>query len=120
VRGRKKYEGAFMEIHMNKERGAVIVSVKGRMDAITSVDFEKSLSVLISKGESHFLIDLSELDYISSAGLRAILKISRLLKTQNGKILFAGLQDLVREVFKISGFDTIFQICETVEEALNG
>jgi anti-anti-sigma factor len=109
-----------MEMNVNKEKEAVIVSVKGRMDAVTSVDFEKSVSLLVSKGESHFLVNFSQLDYISSAGLRVILKISRQLKTQNGKIVFAGLQDSVREVFKISGFDTIFKIYETEEEALNG
>lgn len=109
-----------MEMTTSKEKGAVIVSVKGKMDAVTSVDFEKSVSLLISKGESRFLVNFSRLDYISSAGLRVILKISRQLKTQNGKIVFAGLQDPVREVFKISGFDTIFKICETEEEALNG
>ena len=108
-----------MEIYRNKEEGMIIVSVKGRMDAITSVDFEKNFTEWISNGENHFLIDLSEMDYISSAGLRSILKISKQLQMRNGKMIFAGLQDSVREVFRISGFETIFQIRKTMEEAMN-
>jgi anti-anti-sigma factor len=108
-----------MEIHRNKEKGMIIVSVKGRMDAITSVDFEKYLSEWISNGENQFFIDLSEMDYISSAGLRSILKVSKQLQMRNGKMIFAGLQDSVREVFRISGFETIFQIRKTMEEAMN-
>jgi anti-anti-sigma factor len=109
-----------MEIHRNKEKGMIIISVKGRMDAITSVDFEKKLTEWISNGENQFFIDLSEMDYISSAGLRSILKISKQLQMRNGKMIFAGLQDSVREVFRISGFETIFQIRKTMEEAMNG
>lgn len=109
-----------MEIHRNKEKGMIVISVKGRMDAITSVDFEKKLTEWISSGENQFFIDLSEMDYISSAGLRSILKISKQLQMRNGKMIFAGLQDSVREVFRISGFETIFQIRKTMEEAMNG
>ena len=109
-----------MEILGIKEKGIIIVSVKGRMDAITSVDFEKNLTEWLTNGQKDFLIDLSEMDYISSAGLRSILKISKQLQMRNGKMIFAALQDSVREVFRISGFDKIFLIRETTEEAMNG
>ena len=109
-----------MEIHGIKEKGIIIVSVKGRMDAITSVDFEKYLTEWLSNGQNEFLLDLSEMDYISSAGLRSILKISKQLQMRNGKLIFAALQDSVREVFRISGFDKIFLIRKTMEEAMNG
>ncbi len=108
-----------MEIKTSKDHDTVIVYVKGRMDALTSVEFEKKLSELIAAGESRFIINLSQLDFISSAGLSSILKIAKQLKKTNGKMLFAGLQDTIKDVFKISGFVTIFKIYETEEEALN-
>lgn len=107
-----------MEIIATKENNVVIVSVKGRMDAITSPDFEKELSGLIGKGEKGFLINLADLEYISSAGLRSILATAKSLKAKEGTILFIGLQGSVKEVFKISGFYSIFKIFETKEEAL--
>jgi len=107
-----------MEISTKKENNAVVVSVKGRMDAVTSPEFEKSLSALIATGENTFLINLSQLEYISSAGLRGILTIAKQLKAKDGKIFFAALQGAVKDVFQISGFGTIFKIFETEEEAL--
>ncbi len=104
-----------MVIEFNKEQGTVVAAVKGRMDAITAADFEEGMAEWIAKGETAFLIDLQEMDYISSAGLRAILKISKSLKPLNGAMRFRGLQDHVKEVFKISGFDTLFQISESVK-----
>jgi anti-anti-sigma factor len=107
-----------MEIQTRKEKGAVIVSVKGRMDALTAPEFEKDMSALISKGENIFLLNFTGLEYISSAGLRSILAMSKKLKEKQGKILFTGLQGPVEEVFKISGFHTIFKIFSSEEAAL--
>jgi anti-anti-sigma factor len=107
-----------MEIQTRKEKGAVIVSVKGRMDALTAPEFENDLSGLIAKGENTFILNFNGLEYISSAGLRSILATSKKLKEKQGKILFTGLQGPVEEVFKISGFHTIFKIFPSEETAL--
>ena len=107
-----------MEIQTRKGKNALVVSVKGRMDAVTAPEFEKSLSDLISKGDNMFLLDFSALDYISSAGLRSILATAKKLKEKQGKIVIAGLRGPVEEVFKISGFYSIFKIFGTEEAAL--
>ena len=96
----------------------MIISVIGRMDAMTAPEFEQSLSELISKGERTFLVNLSRLDYISSAGLKSILVITKQLKAGNGELLFSGLRGPVDEVFKISGFNSIFRIFNDEEGAL--
>ncbi len=107
-----------MEISTEKREKGLIVSVKGKVDAVTSQAFEKSLADLIEKGETTLLLNLSELDYISSAGLRSILSTAKLLKAKNGKLFFFGLHGPVKDVFKISGFGSIFKIYDTMEEAL--
>jgi anti-anti-sigma factor len=107
-----------MEIQTRKEKSVVIVSVKGRMDALTAPEFEKNLSDLISKGETLFLLNFAGLEYISSAGLRSILATFKKLKEKQGKILFTGLQGPVEEVFKISGFHSIFKNFDSEETAL--
>jgi len=63
-------------------------------------------------------LDSSDLEYISSAGLRSMLAIAKVLKTKEGKLVFAGLQGPVKDVFKISGFGLIFTIFDTEAEAL--
>jgi len=113
-----KREEKTMEIHIRKEREATVVSVKGRIDAVTAPEFERNLSDWISKGENTFLLSFGDLEYISSAGLRSILAIAKKLKEQKGKIVLTGLKGSVGEVFKISGFDSIFKIFDSEENAL--
>jgi serine/threonine-protein kinase RsbW len=97
-----------MEINKKKEKGVVIVSVSGRIDAITAPDFEKNLAEVIGTGEKTFLIRMDQLEYISSAGLRSILAIAKMLKAREGTLAFSELRGPVKDVFKISGFGSIF------------
>jgi len=107
-----------MQIDATKEGNAVVMSLKGRLDAVASSEFETSISDWISKGDSHFLLNFTGLEYISSAGLRSILAASKKLKDRNGKIFLTGLHGAVEEVFKISGFVSIFKVFATAEAAL--
>ncbi len=107
-----------MEIQTRKEKVAVVLSLKGRMDTLTAPEFEKKVIDFISKGEKAFVVNLVELDYISSAGLRSILAVAKKLKQQEGKILLAGMRGSVEEVFKISGFSTMFKMFDSDESAL--
>ena len=109
-----------MELRSNKESSATVVSVTGRMDAITAPAFEKALNELIAAGETRFVVDLGGLDYISSAGLRGILAIAKLLKGKGGQVSFANVEGTVKEVFDISGFGSIFRMHDSVAGALSG
>lgn len=107
-----------MEIQAQKEKDTVVVTVTGRIDAVTAPEFEKHLADLMAAGEKRFLLNFSGLEYISSAGLRSILVTAKQLKAKEGKLLFAQLQSSVKDVFKISGFESLFKIFDTEAEAL--
>ncbi len=107
-----------MDVTFRKEKNAAIISVKGRMDALCFMDFEKILDDQIGAGETRFIIDFSDLDYISSAGLQCILAAAKKLEPRGGDLLLAGLKGTVREVFDISGFSSIFTITESLDSAL--
>jgi len=107
-----------MELSVKNEEKGTLVTVTGRMDAVSSPEFEKELARLIDGGNINFVIDLAGLDYISSSGLRSILVTAKKLKGKNGQILLASLQAVVKEVFEISGFSAIIPIHESVEEAM--
>ncbi|MBW2284620.1 MAG: STAS domain-containing protein [Deltaproteobacteria bacterium] len=109
-----------MEIDISKENEAVLVTVKGRMDAVTSPDFQENLEGLVANGERRIVVDCQGLEYISSAGLRSILIISKSLKNEQGELALFGLNDMVREVFEISGFSTVIPIHESRDGALGG
>ena len=111
-------QGSIMNIHATKEGNAIVMSLKGRLDAVASTEFERSLSDWISKGDNYFLLDFTELEYISSAGLRSILATSKKLKETQGKIFITGLRGPVKDVFEISGFLSIFRVFASREAAL--
>ena len=65
------------------------------------------------------IVDFKDLDYISSAGLRVILKATKALNREDGKIMLCSMQDYVKEVFEIAGFDSFLPIVASMDEALN-
>jgi anti-anti-sigma factor len=107
-----------MEISKKKAAGALIVSVAGRLDAVSSPDFDRELGLMMDEGENSLVFDMNELEYISSAGLRSFLKIAKQLKAKSGKIALGSLQDIVNQVFEVSGFNQIIPVFDSVDEAL--
>jgi anti-anti-sigma factor len=107
-----------MEISFEKQPKAIIVFVKGRMDAVSSPEFEKTMADHIASGASRFVVDCSALEYISSAGLRSLLTTAKTLRACHGELVFAALRDAVREVFEIGGFVTIFSVYDSIDAAL--
>ena len=88
------------------------------MDAVTTPEFEQTLGGWIDEGDIRFIVDLTGLDYISSAGLRGILTSVKRLKAAGGQMVLTSLHGTVKEVFEISGFNTIIPIFESVKDAL--
>ncbi|MCR5536527.1 MAG: STAS domain-containing protein [Succinivibrio sp.] len=94
-----------------------IIKVEGRIDAISVSDFEEKTLPLSATEATGFVIDFAKVEYISSAGLRAILKIAKSCKEVKKKVALCNLSATVREVLKISGFDLILKICNDLQAA---
>ena len=107
-----------MEIIEDKENAISIFKLNGRLDSNTSQGFEKKIFQAITDGSKHMVIDFKDLDYISSAGLRVILKATKALKREDGRIMLCSMQDYVKEVFEIAGFDSFLPIVTNLEDAL--
>lgn len=107
-----------MECSSNKEQGAVTIEVSGRMDANTAPGFETECSKWVDDGQTTLIVDLQNLEYISSAGLRSILASGKKLKAQGGSLILCNLSGMVEEVFNISGFSSIFPIYDSKQAAL--
>ena len=107
-----------MKIKESRREDVVVLGLKGRLDASTSNELEEQLLGLTSRGEKSLVVDFSQLDYISSSGLRVFLLVAKKLKKVNGTIVLCSMQDYIKEVFDIAGFSSIFHICLTQEEAV--
>ena len=108
-----------MEILKRKEKNALVISLKGRLDSVTAPVLEKDLTELMAGEERFLVLDLGDLDYISSAGLRTLLVVTKRLREKQGRLLLASLKSVVREVFEISGFSSIIPIFESVDAAIS-
>jgi stage II sporulation protein AA (anti-sigma F factor antagonist) len=99
-----------MEVAQERIGEVVIVKAKGKFYSNAASAAEKSFAAALDDGIPRLVIDLTELDYISSAGLRVLLKLAKQAQRANGKVVLFGLQPVVREVFSITAFDKIFSI----------
>lgn len=109
-----------MEIIESKRNGVIILAVIGRLDASTSGSFEDKILGLIASGDTRFVIDCRQLDYISSAGLRVILVAAKRLSPANGAIALAALKEHIQQVFEIAGFSSVLRIFATPDQAVAG
>jgi anti-sigma B factor antagonist len=96
-----------------------IVDLDGKMNTSTSPDADAYLSQLIAGGSNKLLLNMMGVDYISSSGLRVVLATGKKLGGAGGKLAFCGLNPSVGEVFRVSGFNSIFPVFDSEEEALN-
>ena len=107
-----------MDLQTKVEGNAVIITIGGRLDAVTAPEYEKRIREMIDGGNNFFVVDFERLDYISSAGLRALLMMAKLLKEKSGQVCFANVTGNVRSVFDMSGFSGLFKMGNSVNEAL--
>ncbi len=108
-----------MEIIESTQNDTPILKVIGRVDSKTALDFEEKVIDSIQNGSQNVLIDCEELDYISSAGLRVLNKGAKKLKAVKGKIVLFSMEEYIREVFEIAGFDMFLPIVPGLDDALN-
>jgi stage II sporulation protein AA (anti-sigma F factor antagonist) len=95
-----------MNVQAEKEKGILTVSVEGKIDGATAPDLERRLLEWLDQGETQIILDLREVYYISSAGLRVVLMGAKRLQSK-GRLVLAGLKPEVKEIFEMAGFDTI-------------
>jgi len=111
-----------LHIAVADEKGRVPVTVfhlSGDLDANTQPDLEQKAEKLISGGARNILIDLGQVGYMGSAGLRAIHSISNMLKSSGGgNLKLLNPSDAVQRVFFTLGFDRYFDIKHDLNEAI--
>ncbi len=108
-----------MEISTRELKRVQLVSIKGRIDHETAPRLEQVLNELIDAGEYRIVLDRGDVNYISSAGLRALVGARKSVRRWNrGDLRLANLQPMVRETFELVGFNRIFDIFDDAVEAV--
>jgi anti-anti-sigma factor len=107
-----------MRINEEKIGQIWVLTIKGRVERIHAPNLRDSILSKINNNELYILLDLSDLDYISSAGLGIFIHAAKQIKERKGRIIFCSLRENIMEIFKIAGFIKILEIYKTREEAI--
>lgn len=111
-----------MELSPRNQQGAMILSPEGRIDHSNAAAFRSALEPYLPDCKPdgrRIVLDLSRLSYISSAGLRILMITAKQVKSQQGIIVVAAMQPVVREIFEISKFTLVLKCFDSVNEALS-
>lgn len=99
----------------------VLASPAGRVDHASAEDFKQRLAPLLEQctaGNDRVVLDFSGVEYISSVGLRVLMLAAKQVKAQQGTIVIAAMQPVVKEIFDISRFNYVYPAFPTVREAV--
>lgn len=112
--------GRFMDITTRTRSDVTLIAFAGKLDSHTSPLAQQALDGILAGGGRKIVVDFTELEYISSAGLRVLLGTAKRLSGAGSALRLFGLNETVREVFEISGFATILAVRATEADALQG
>ena len=98
-----------MNITKNYDEKELTLSVEGRIDTITSQDLDKEINDEMGNFDS-LIMDFTDLEYISSAGLRVLIATQKKLKAEDIPFIIKNVNDTVGEIFRMSGFNKLLKI----------
>lgn len=109
-----------MELKTSETNGVSTVDLFGNLDTVNAGFVEAELTRLVDADANRLLLNFTAVPFIASSGLRVLLKVGQALRSRGGKLHICGINDTVREVFEISGFDRIFNVFASEQDALCG
>jgi anti-sigma B factor antagonist len=108
-----------MEITNQEFKHCDLIKVKGRVDSATAPEFTRALEKITNDGRFKIALDMSELEYMSSAGFRALLATQRNCKRYNrGELVLVNVPDRIREALELAGFTELFKTFDDPLEAV--
>ena len=106
-----------MNVNIKADGNIVIISIEGSIDSKTAGDLQSQIMEKVSE-TNNVLLDLTKVDYVSSAGLRVLLMIYRQIKLKNGKVILVGVSEEIKDVMSMTGFINFFEITDNIDNAL--
>lgn len=106
-----------MKIRKEKQGEILVLRPVGRLDSENSPGFEKAVEEAVGKGETNLIVDMSEVNYMSSRGLRAFLTGAKCAQAAGGKLVACAPQEAVHKVFDMTGVATMLGVFGTIKEA---
>ncbi|HSU96035.1 MAG TPA: STAS domain-containing protein [Gemmatimonadaceae bacterium] len=109
-----------MSFTLKKNGDVVVVDVEGQLIVGNRQELKQKVLDELEKGDRKFLIDFAQTGYIDSSGLGVLVSLSKKIREHGGELRLANLNDDLQTLFELTKLDTLFQIAETRERALEG
>lgn len=100
------------------DHGAVVISPAGRLDSKSSPRLETILNTQLQQGNTWLYVDMSDVEYIASSGLKILVAAWRRAREEDGDLILCGLQPRIVEIFEMVGFDMLFTVYPDLDTAL--
>lgn len=107
-----------MKIQTSELKRVTLFEVSGRIDSTNANELGEALNAAIDTGRTQIVVDLSDVEYMSSAGLREMVAALKRVKRGIGDVRLANPSERVKEVLELAGLDTIFSVYDTQVEAV--
>ena len=107
-----------MDISTQEVKRVSVMTVKGRVDSATAPDLENALKQLVETEKTQIVLDLKDVEYMSSAGLRAMVSTLKAVKRINGDLRLCSPSPRVAEVLRLAGLTSIFNIYPNQSDAV--
>ena len=107
-----------MEVTTTELTRCDLIKATGRINSQTAPQLEDAFKALQDQGRQQFVFDMSQVDFISSAGLRVMIHIQKTCDLNQGELVLASVPALVYETLDLAGFVPLFQIYDTVVQAV--
>lgn len=105
-----------MNVTLHTTNNILILTIEGSIDSKTAGDLQNQIMDSVADAKN-IIMNLSAVEFLSSAGLRILLMVYRQLKARNGKIILVGVSEDIRDVMEMTGFINFFEIHQTLEHA---
>lgn len=107
-----------LDVNVESMKRVDLITVNGRVDSSTAPDLEQVLEERTGEGRYNLVLDMSDVDYLSSAGLRALVATLRACKKRGGDVRIANPSERVSEVMSLAGLDALFEMYDDVTAAV--
>ena len=99
-----------MNINIEQSKEEILVRIIGELDTVATTEQADELQQVLDLADKAIVVDCTELEYISSAGLRFFMQLKRESEAKGGSIRISNLNEDVADIFRMSGFRNIFEI----------
>lgn len=109
---------AGLNIQEQDVSGVKLLKLEGRLDAISSNALEKKMQGFLEQSQIRCVLDFTKVDYLSSAGMRLLLSMTKKMKHEGGVLAICAMHDDVMEIIRMAGFERILAIYPSEKEAV--